>query len=122
MSITYRGVAGGVALDLESRSPGSYASDDATNPDFTGATFLLLVYVSEITGSPSVTCWVEASADNGSTWSTIPGGEITLTDVGSASSNVVADFSNLIRVNSTVSGSGTPTITYRASVLTTAIS
>lgn len=122
MSIAYRGVAGGVALDLESRGPGSYASDDVRNGDFAGPTLQLLVYASEITGSPSVTCWLEASADSGSTWSTIPGSEITLTDVGSASSNVAADFSDLVRVNSAVSGSGSPTITYRASVFATAIS
>jgi hypothetical protein len=105
---------------LVARSTGTYTSEPIFDPhgDFSLVRGVqLLVYTSEISGSPTLGCALESSPDQ-VTWTLIAGSDMApMSDVGNASVNVAVSGSDYIRVVSTVGGTGTPSITYRAVAL-----
>jgi hypothetical protein len=119
MSITYRGMTGGIALALSSRGTGTYTSSAVENPDLNFSIITeMVVMVSEISGSPSLVCSLETSTD-GVNWTTVSGTTTAaLTGAGSVViRTALINNTDHYRVTSTVSGSGSPTITYQVSVL-----
>jgi hypothetical protein len=123
MTISYKGTAGAIAIASASRGSGTYTSGLLNNADLDFAAVELLVYASAVSGSPSLVCSLESSSDH-TNWTAVPGATTTaLTAPGSVVINAaIANANDDLRVTSTVSGSGSPTITYRVAVFVLAAS
>jgi hypothetical protein len=107
-------VLGDVALPSAARTAGTYTSGPAANSGM-AADVLLMVHVTAVSGTPTLNCSLEQSAD-GSSWSAVPGSSTAqLTAAGNAvaGANITANY---VRVTSTVAGT-TPSVTYRATLL-----
>jgi hypothetical protein len=116
-------MTGALAIASGARGPGIYTSDLINNTDLNFEATELLVYASESSGSPSLVCSFEISTDGGTSWTTVPGTETTvLSGPGSAAVNAALNAGGDMRVTSTVTGTGSPTITYRVAVLVLAAS
>jgi hypothetical protein len=115
--MSYKGVAGDLLITLRARGPGTYTSNNFFNPDLAlDKGFFLLIYVDSVTGSPSLICSTETSTD-GVTWTALSGSQTpALTGIGYTIAGA-ASSAEYVRINSTVTGSGSPTITYLVSVL-----
>ncbi|MGH3546678.1 MAG: hypothetical protein ACRDQU_00830 [Pseudonocardiaceae bacterium] len=105
-------------LPLESRSAGTYTADLVTTPSqFNVSDVELWVYVSAVSGSPVLNCWLENSSDE-VTWTAVVGSGIAvLSGVGNALSNAAVSASDYLRVTSTVGGVSAPRMTYRVVAL-----
>lgn len=112
--MSLRVVLGDAALPSAARTAGTYTSGPAAAAG-TAADVLLMVHVSATSGTPTLNCSLEQSAD-GSSWSAVPGSSTAqLTAAGNAvaAANITANY---VRVTSTVAGT-TPSVTYRATLL-----
>jgi hypothetical protein len=102
------------ALPSAARTAGTYTSDAVANAGV-ATDVVMLVHVSAATGTPTLNCSLEESAD-GSSWTAIPGSATAqLTAAGNAMSNG-AVTKNYVRATSTVAGT-TPNVTYRIQFL-----
>lgn len=112
--MSLRPVLGDVALASSARGAGTYTSGPVTVAGQATAA-VLLIHATAASGTPTLDCSLEESADN-SSWSAVTGSSTTqLTAAGNAvASGVVTK--NFVRVTSTVAG-GTPSVTYSATVL-----
>ncbi|MER5622498.1 hypothetical protein ABT061_15785 [Streptosporangium sp. NPDC002544] len=109
-----RNVLGDVALPGAARTAGTYTSGPVANAGM-AADVLLMVHVTAVSGTPTLNCSLEESAD-GSSWSAVPGSSTAqLTAAGNAVA-VAAITKSYVRVTSTVAGT-TPSVTYRATLL-----
>lgn len=103
-----------MALPSAARVAGTFTSGPAANAGM-AADVLLMVHVTAASGTPTLNCSLEESAD-GSSWSAVPG---SATAQLTAAGNAVAAATitkNFVRVTSTVAGT-TPSVTYRATLL-----
>lgn len=109
-----RPVSGDVVLPSAARAAGTYTSGPAANAGV-AADVILMVHVSAVSGTPTLNCSLEQSAD-GETWAAVTGSATAqLTAAGNAMANCRVT-KNFVRVTSTVAGT-TPSVTYRAAVL-----
>lgn len=109
-----RAVLGDAALPSAARAAGTYTSGPAANAGM-AADVLLMVHVTAVTGTPTLNCSIEESAD-GASWSAVPGSSTAqLTAAGNAVAAATIT-KNFVRVTSTVAGT-TPNVTYRAALL-----
>ncbi|OKK06423.1 hypothetical protein AMK26_10380 [Streptomyces sp. CB03234] len=108
-----RNVQAEVALPSAARGAGTYTSGPLAAAG-TAADVLLSVHCTAASGTPTLDCSLEESAD-GSTWTAVPGSAAAqLAAVG----NRVAGAGitkNYVRVTSTVGGT-TPSMTYRVAL------
>jgi hypothetical protein len=109
-----RPALGDVALPSAARAAGTFTSGPVAAGG-AAADVVLMVHVSAVSGTPTLNCSLEESAD-GSSWSAVPGSATAqLTAAGNAMANARVTQS-LVRVTSVVAGT-TPSVTYRASVV-----
>ncbi|GII89632.1 hypothetical protein Ssi03_76220 [Sphaerisporangium siamense] len=109
-----RPVFGDAVLPSAARGAGTYTSGPAANAGL-AADVLLMVHVSAASGSPTLNCSLEESAD-GTSWTAVPGSSTAqLTAAGNALAGATIT-KNYVRVTSTVAGT-TPSVTYRAVLL-----
>ncbi|TQS29135.1 hypothetical protein [Microbispora sp. KK1-11] len=109
-----RNVLGDAALPSAARAAGTYTSGPVANAGL-AADVWLMVHVTAVSGTPTLNCSLEESAD-GSSWSAVPGSSTSqLTAAGNAVA-AAAVTKNYVRVTATVAGT-TPSVTFRASLL-----
>lgn len=109
-----RPVLGDVALPSAARAAGTYTSGPAATAGM-AADVLLMVHVTAVSGTPTLNCSLEESAD-GSSWSAVTGSSTAQL---TAAGNVIAAAAitkNYVRVTATVAGT-TPSVTFRAALL-----
>jgi hypothetical protein len=109
-----RPVLGDVALPSAARGAGTYTSGPAATPG-TAADVWLGVHVTAVSGTPTLNCSLEESAD-GNTWTAVPGSAITQLTAAGNDVAIAAVTKNYVRVTATVAGT-TPSVTFRASLL-----
>lgn len=109
-----RPLLGDVALPSSARAAGTFTSGPVTNSG-AASDVVLLVHVSATSGTPTLNCSLEESAD-GSSWTAIPGSSTAqLTAAGNALAGG-AVTKNFVRVTATVAGT-TPSVTFKATLL-----
>jgi hypothetical protein len=109
-----RPVLGDEALPSSARAAGTFTSGPITVAGSATAV-LLLVHCTAASGTPTLNCSLEESAD-GSSWTAVTGSSTAqLTAAGNAVATA-AVTKNYVRVTSTVAGT-TPSVTFRALVL-----
>lgn len=109
-----RPLIGDEALTSAARAAGTYTSGPIAAPG-TATAVVLGIHVTAVSGSPTLNCSIEESAD-GTSWSAVTGSSTAqLTAAGNAMA-FAAVTKNYVRVTSTVAGT-TPSVTYRAMVL-----
>ncbi|MDF5755816.1 hypothetical protein [Spongiactinospora sp. TRM90649] len=109
-----RPVFGDTVLSSAARGAGTHVSGPAAAAGM-AADVLLMVHVTAVSGTPTLNCSLEQSAD-GSSWSAVPGSSTTqLTAAGNAvaAAGVTANF---VRITATVAGT-TPSVTFKAALL-----
>lgn len=120
----YEAVFGFSVLPLESRSAGTYTSDSliSSTSIYPVSDVEIWVYVSDVSGSPTLDCSLESSTD-GTTWTAIPySGIPSMTSQGNAVANApLPSTSDYVRVTSTVSGSDS-SMTYRVLAIAALVS
>jgi hypothetical protein len=105
-----RPVLADVALPSAARAAGTYTSGPIAAPGFANDV-VMLVHVSATTGTPTLNCSLEESAD-GSSWTAVTGSSTAqLTAAGNALA-AATPAKAYVRVTSTVAGTS-PNVTYR---------
>lgn len=105
-----------MALPYASRGPGTYLSPSYANSFdlMPTADLQILLYAGELIGTPSMAYTLQSSLD-GVTWIDMPGTGGSLSEIGTASTNVSGIGEGVfIRFAATVTGEPDDTMTYRA--------
>ena len=109
-----RPVLGDVALPSAARAAGTYTSGPAAAAG-QATDVVLMIHVTATSGTPTLNCSLEASAD-GSSWSAVAGSSTAqLTAAGNAVAAATVT-KNYVRATTTVAGT-TPSVTFRATLL-----
>lgn len=110
ITVGLRQVFADVALPSAARGAGTYTSGPVANAGM-ASDVLMAVHCSATSGSPTLNCSLEESAD-GTSWTAVPGSSTAqLTAAGNATANA-AVTKNYVRATSAVAGT-TPSVTYR---------
>jgi hypothetical protein len=109
-----RPVLGDVALPTAARAAGTFTSGPITAAG-QATDVVLIVHATAVSGTPTLNCSLEESAD-GSSWSAVAGSATAqLTAAGNALAGATI-VKNYVRVTATVAGT-TPSVTFRATLL-----
>jgi len=109
-----RPILGDVALASAARAAGTFVSGPVANAG--AATWVqMAVHASASSGTPTLDCSLEQSAD-GASWSAITGSSTTQLTAAGNRTAVARVTSNYVRATSTVAG-GTPSITYEIALI-----
>lgn len=112
--MSLRPVLGDVALPTTARAAGTFTSGPITAAG-QATDVVLIVHATAVSGTPTLNCSLEESAD-GSSWTAVAGSATAqLTAAGNALAGATIS-KNYVRVTATVAGT-TPSVTFRASLL-----
>ena len=110
-----RPVVGDVALPSAARAAGTFVSGPVANAGM-AADVLISVHATAASGTPTLNCSIEESADGVTSWTAVTGSSTAqLTAAGNAMASCAVS-KNFVRVTSVVAG-GTPNMTYRVLML-----
>lgn len=112
--MSLRPVLGDVALPSTARAAGTYTSGPAAAAG-QATDVLLMVHVTAVSGTPTLNCSLEESAD-GSSWTAVAGSSTAQLSAAGNAVAVATITKNYVRVTATVAGT-TPSVTFRATLL-----